>query len=494
MESKIVSAGYKPRLRRIVSSVSIFLLCIFFASCTSKAVKRRDAISKSVSDGDFTGAVNDIKKNAKLYGETNAFLYNMDIGVLYHYAGMYDSSNAYLLRAADIYDELFTKSVTNEAAAILTNDNIRPYRSKPFELVLLHQFAALNFMAAGRFDEALVESRKAQIHFNEWERTKGSSDKYKSDGMFHLISSLAYESIGEDDNSLISLYKAVDAYNKGPVKLAPEVRNFAAHRLTAGDREDDLKLLSISADAAPSKWSAKQGASEIVIIGYAGKGPNLRENNWSGHYVKDGLLTIQSTGKDGKTNVIQIAAPMLPSSEYDKASRGDKTKSGTTWYIKLSLPEVQTFNSQTSYFTARLGDNASENIRSVVVNDIDAQLQKAHDDAWNETLTRTAIRVVLRTIAAQKAKGAMQSSNPFLNLLTNLGTDAVSSQMEKADVRVCFILPKTMHMVRIPVEPGTHNLTLNVHDASGRVIGKKEYDNIVVKRGDKRVIIHHSLR
>ncbi|MCL2689417.1 MAG: hypothetical protein FWE57_06175 [Chitinispirillia bacterium] len=495
MENKIVVTRTKPRLRRIVSSVSIFLLCIFFASCASKAVKRKEAIDKSVRDGDFLSAINDIKKNTKLYGETNAFLYNMDIGVLYHYAGMYDSSNIYLFRAAEIFDDLFTRSVTNEVAAILTNDNVRPYRAKPFELVLVHQFAALNFMATGRPNEALVEVRKAQIHFNEWERTRGKSDKYQTDGMFHLIASLAYEAAGEDDNSLISLYHAMRAYNIGPVRpVAPEIRDFAAHRLAAGDRGDDLKRLSIPEASANLKWSAKQGASEIVIIGYAGKGPNLRENNWSGHYIKDGLLTIQSTGRDGKTNVIQIAAPMLPSSEYNKASRGEKTRSGTTWYIKLSLPEVQTFNSQTSHFTARLGGGASENIRSVVVNDIDQQLQKAHDDAWTETLTRTAIRVVLRTIAAQKAKGAMQSSNPWLNLLTNLTTDAASSQMEKADVRVCFLLPKTMHMVRIPVEPGTHSVTLNVHDASGRVIGKKDYDNIVVKRGEKRVIIHHSLR
>jgi hypothetical protein len=465
---------------------------MFFASCTSKAVKRKNTLEQSVSDGDFIGAINDIRSNTKLYGETNAFLYNMDIGVLYHYAEMYDSSNVYLMRAADIYDELFTKSVTNEAAAILTNDNIRPYRSKPFELILLHQFTALNFMAAGQFNDALVESRKAQLHFNEWERTKGNSDKYQSDGMFHLLSSLAYESIGEDDNSLISLYKAVEAYNMGPVKLAPEVRDFAARRLEAGEREDDLKRLSISAGDTDPVWSADQGASEIVIIGYAGKGPNLREQNWSGIYVKDGLLEIQTPGENGKPNVISISAPMLPESEYKKAAKGEKTESGTTFYIKLSLPEVQTFNSQTVYFSAHLDGGGSET--SVVVNDIDKQLQKARDDAWGETLARTAVRVVLRTIAAQKAKGAMQSSNPLLNLATNLGTDIAQSQMEKADVRTCFLLPKTMQMVRIPVEPGTHSVTLNVHDASGRVIGKKEYDNIAVKRGDKKVLIHHSLR
>ena len=496
MNSKIVAAQNNRRLRRVVSGVSIFLLCVFFASCTSKAVKRKNALEDAIRDGDFIGAVDEIKKNVKLYGETNAFLYNMDIGVLYHYAGRYDSSNVYLQRAGDVYDALFTKSVTNEAAAILTNDNVRPYRAKPFELVLLHQFAALNFMTMDRFNDALVEVRKAQIHFNEWERTKGNSDKYQSDGMFHLLASLAYESAGEIDNSLISLFKAVEAYKTGPVRLAPEIEHFAAKRLEAGGREGDLKRLSISADEDNDvpEWSTKHGAAEIVIIGYAGKGPNLREQNWSGHYIKDGLLTIQSPGRDGQPNVISMNAPMLPASEYDKASKGEKTASGTTFYITLSLPEVQTFTSQAAYFSALPDDDDSDRIESILVNDIDKQLQKAHDDAWGETLVRTTIRVVLRTITAQKAKSAMQTANPWVNLAANLTTDLASNQMEKADVRTCFLLPKTMHMIRIPVEPGTHNITVNVHNASGRVIDKKEFNNIVVKRGDKKVFVHNSLQ
>ena len=62
----------------------------------------------------------------KLYGKKNLFLYHMDIGALYHYAGVYDSSTNHLLQAADIFDDLFARSITNEAAAIMTNDNIRP--------------------------------------------------------------------------------------------------------------------------------------------------------------------------------------------------------------------------------------------------------------------------------------------------------------------------------------------------------------------------------
>jgi len=196
----------RKRIRHIFGIVSVLAVCLAVTSCTTKAAKRQKEFGKTVDDGDYLAVIDNIKANGKkLYGETNAFLYNMDIGVLYHYSGLYDSSNVYLMKASEIYDDLFAKSVTNEAAAVLTNDNVRPYRAKPYELVFMHQITAFNFMQAGKFDEALVETRKVQLYFDEWERTVAKAKKYHTDGMFHLFSSLAYERTGEESNSLISL-------------------------------------------------------------------------------------------------------------------------------------------------------------------------------------------------------------------------------------------------------------------------------------------------
>jgi hypothetical protein len=349
----------------------------------------------------------------------------------------------------------------------------------------MHQITAFNFMQAGTFDEALVETRKVQLYFDEWERTVAKAKKYHTDGMFHLFSSLAYERTGEESNSLISLYKSVEAYKMGPVPLPMEIRGFAYDRLTAGDREDDVKALALTPNDGANKWDAKQGQAEIVVIGYAGKGPNLVEQSWTGTYVRGGLLvlTASTKGKDGKADVITLPAPALPS--------GNDAKAGMTFHIKVSLPKLETNASKTSHFQARLGDKS---YKSVAVNDLDKQTKKALDDAWNDIILRTAVRVVVRTIAAQQAKARMDTGNLWLNLAVNVSTDVAAGHLEKADTRICFMLPQKVHALRIPVEPGTHTLSLDVYDGSGGVIGKKEYKDISVRQGEKKVLFHNSLR
>jgi len=453
---------------------------LFMASCTSKATQRNASMGKAIEDGDYPAMVESIRKDGKkLYGQTNAFLYNMDLGVLFHYMGEYDSSNVYLIKAAEIHHDLFTKSVSNEAASLLTNDNVRPYRSKPYELIMMHQLTALNFMALGKFQEALVESRKAQLLMNEWERTQAKDGKYHTDGMFHLMSSLAYEGAGEADNSLISLFKSVEAYKGGPVKLPDEVEGFAYDRLKAGDREGDVKKLGIGPGSGANKWSADQGASEIVVVGYGGRGPTMKERNWQGTYTPGGRLLISVPGT---SEVIDMVAPPMPA--------GKAVGAGVT-SIKVSLPELQTFTANASYFTARLDDAAE--VKSVVINDLDKQAKKALDDAWADIVTRTVIRVVIRTIATEEAKKRMDTGNSAADFLLKAATTVAADQMEKADIRMCFLLPKTIQIARIPVAPGTHSIALNVYDAHGNVVGKRVYNDIVVKSGEKKVVMANQL-
>ena len=118
-------------------------------SCAGRSAMRLEKLADVTLTGNYQSAIESIRKNPNLYGKNSQLLYNLDIGVLFHYAHMYDSSNLYLQRAADIYNELFTRSVTNEAAAILVNDNVRPYRGMPFELTMMHQLITFNYLAKG---------------------------------------------------------------------------------------------------------------------------------------------------------------------------------------------------------------------------------------------------------------------------------------------------------------------------------------------------------
>lgn len=477
-------------MKRSFYLISIIFISLSLYSCAGRTALRMEKLNDVVLKGDYTGAIEEIKKNPKIYGKTNSFLYYMDIGVLFHYAGIYDSSIVYLQKAADIHHELFARSLTNEAAAILVNDLVRPYRSKPYEIVLLHQMLALNYLVQGKTDEALVETRKVQLLLEEWDRKDKSETKYSSDAMFHLLSSLAYDAAGEFDNAAISLFKSIQAFQSGPLELPPRLKDYAYYQLLLNDRAADVDLLNLKADLPESEIvELGKNKSEIVIIGYAGKGPSLDENIWSGTYVKDGYLVLNHTAADGAVQTISTLAPPLPETEKN----GEKTSSGTTFHIKFALPVMRASPSITGSFSVRCS-GTDQIFNSIVINDLEKQLQKYLQDTRGATVSRTAVRVVLRTIASQRAKARMQTESPVANLLLNIGTDVLTDQMERADTRSCFLIPQTIHIVRIPVSPGTYTLDVAAHNNSGAVINSRQFTNITVKAREKKYLIYSSFK
>jgi hypothetical protein len=482
-------------LRGMLRFLIILPVLVLLASCAGGSALRFEKLAGATANEGYLSAVADIKKNGKkLYGKTNQLLYYMDIGVLYHYAGLYDSSNSYLLKAVDIHNDLFARSVTNEAASLMLNDNVRPYRSRPYELVLLHQIIALNFLAKGNTEDALVETRQTQLLMNELERKDKRGNKYSADGMFHYLSSIAYDADGKSDDAMISLFQSVKAFQQGPVPLPGPIKDYAYYMLEKNDRAEDVKLLDIAADEPRDKIAGlDNGETEVILIGYAGRGPALAENNWWGTYIKDGFLIMNYKAANGAVETMQMAAPMLPAREYEKAAKGQKTASGTTFHVSFSLPAVKQPASQTDHFTVR-GASVTTAVPTVAINNYDLQAQKNLDDTRAATLARTAVRVVIRTIAAQKAKSEMQTQSPVANLLIGIGTDVLADQLEHADTRCCFLIPKTVQIARIPVKPGTYTFEASACNSSGGVVGTKQFENITIKQGEKRYLFYCSFK
>jgi uncharacterized protein len=490
--------------KKLFPLLSTILIPFFLLSCTGGSALRFQQLGAVTEKGDYLSAIASIKKNAKkLYGKTNVLLYHIDVGILYHYAGMYDSSNVHLLKANDIFYDLFARSISNEAASLMVNDNVRPYRSKPYELVLIHQIIALNYLAQGNVEDALVETRQVDLLMQELARKNKGGDKYTTDGMFHYLTSIAYDEDGKTDDAMISLFKTVEAFKRGPVSLPLSLRDYSYCMLQKNGRAEDIKLLEKTSEQVSQQESdycdkVRNGdtvndATEIILIGYAGQGPRLEENKWWGTYIKDGILLLNYTGANGQIETVQMNAPMLPPAEYNKAAKGEKTRSGTTFHISFSLPAVKTLLSQTAFFTVQ-GAGITVPDTSIIINNLDLQAQKNLEDTRTATLARTAVRVVLRTIAAQKAKTEMETKSPLANLLINVGTDLLADQLEQADTRGCFMVPKTIQIARLRVKPGTYTLEAAAHSTDGAVIGTKSFENVTVKQGEKRFVFFSSFK
>ncbi len=479
-----------------LKSITLWLvvsLCIF-SGCTTRSAKRVTLFENTLASQDYTKGIETVKKNTKLYGKLNRSLYWLDLGLLHHYNGEYQESIVSLQKAETILDNLYTRSVLNEAASIATNDNIRPYKAKRYEQILLHQFLAFNYLAKNEFDEALVESRKVQLVFDRFKSKDKKRNKYNDDGMSHFLSSIVYDAQNEIDDAVISLYKSASAYINGPIQIPAMVQNVAYHRFVEEERETDIKQLALASSKQKSEVvGAAKDQTEIIVIGYAGQCPILEESVFWGTYVVDGMLVLHYRGPEGDTIVSSMPAPPLPEVENESENQG-KTVSGSTFHIKFAIPTLVNRQSLVNRFSLSTASLPGQNFTSTSLTDTDLLLKRDMADNQLKTVSRTALRVVLRTIAAQKAKKEMQTESGLANLLINIGTDILSDQLEKADTRLCLFFPKTIHITRIPVSPGTHTIEAEALGKDGVSLDKKIWDSISVSKGKKRFLFYPLLK
>jgi len=418
----------------------LLFLCLFLASCASPSKLREEKIGKPVSAGSYEAAIEAINKDKKdFYNSGDAFLYEFDLGLLYHYNQNYEESIKRLAAAEAILDELYTRSVSNEAAALLTNDNVRPYRSYPFEIQWLYQVQILNYMALGEIDEAVVEARRALLAIQALKEKEES--KFNESGALQYLIALAYEWQKSEDDARIAYNNAKKNFTTYTPKLVEQI---------------------------------PENEQEIIVIGYAGVSPVLGENKFWGTYARDGALVLYYKDAQGNRQTTSIFAPGLGGGGF----------SGSTMTIQFAIPQMVERASQTASFSVTVNEssNATEPFSNTKIS-----LKKDLENGHTAILIRTATRVIIRTITANKAKEKMKSATGggLANLLLNVGTDIATGALEEADLRLGSAMPLTLQVARIPVQPGKHTVKIDVLNNFGIKTGTFSEQNVNVKSGEK---------
>jgi tetratricopeptide (TPR) repeat protein len=466
---------------------------LFLAGCANTALVRYEKIAKRAASQDYLSAVGKIRSDhGKMYGGQSRLLYDMDIGILYHYAGRYDSSIVFLARAAEVYESLYTRSVTNEAVSLLVNDNVRPYRGRPYEVVWLRVFQAFNYLALGDLDGARVEMRQARILVDEYRRKAGSDkDAYRDDPLYRAVAALVYEALGERDDAAISIYFAVKAHRDAKEPVPADMAATACRLLRAADRTDDIRLLELECPDAPAGRPGGDSGT-VVVIGEIGRSPALGETKFQGTWIRDGLLYYQYRDAEGKVVNDVLPAPGLPPSEAEKAGSGRDTRSGTTLSIAWAMPSLRKVESRSRALS--VADAAGSGaVRGESWGETGEELERDLERERTTVLIRTVTRVVIRTLATEKTKAGLRTDNPILNLLTNLGADFLSGQLEQADVRSWFLLPGSVQVARFAAPAGRRTLQLGAVDGDGRTV-RSEVREVEVRPGGTTFVFFNSLR
>ncbi len=203
-------------------------------------------------------------------------------GHVLHYAGRFDESNVAFQAAEDLAAELYTRSVSQQAASLIVNDLTIDYRGKPFELAMVPFYRAFNYLSVGDTDAAQVEARKATLTLadaveatiREIKRPadREAARRLQNSGFLHWFSGMLFESVGAANDAFVAYRNAARAYLAGggitdvapPTALGHDLERVG---LAFGFRDEVNELKAAAPELfPPTAPDDVDAAGEVVFV------------------------------------------------------------------------------------------------------------------------------------------------------------------------------------------------------------------------------------
>lgn len=375
------------------------------------------------------------------YPDKDQVLYLMDKAMLLRMAGNYRESNAALERAKVLIEELTAPSVTEQAARFTVNDASTSYIGTPLEQLMVHVYAALNYLELGDIGAARVEALQMdQVirRINEYRKGSRPLDV----AFARYLSGIIFEDLQEWSDAMIACRKAYNAYTEfGPVLEVelPESLKHALLRL-AEQQGLDNELAQYRESFGVTQWqstASRATQAEIVFFLHNGLAPIKRERSI--------IAPVPGSGQ-----LIRISVP-----EYE--GRGSKARS------------------------ARLQTDAAR-VDTVRVENIDRVARLTLEEQMPAIMARTAARNAIKYAVADQAG----RQDDLAGLLVNLFNIAT----EVADTRSWLTLPGEIQMARLLLPPGRYDLRIDLLGTGG-VMASRSWPGIELGAGDKRYLSWH---
>lgn len=427
--------------------IGVAAVCVLCCACGAPSLRYKKEVNKLVSAGQWAEAAAKVEASkTKNYSERDRLLYYLDESVLHHEAGAHVESDQLLAQAQQRTDELFARSISGQAGRLLINDLTLSYYPADYETALTYYYRAMNFLQQQDVSSAQVEARKAVFFLDNLRNSKPKG--YNDDPFVQYFSSLVFESAGNLNDARVSRARATLAYQKG---------------------------LGGEGTAAPA-FAVPQNADrlgEIIVIHSNGFIPLKQSSTFQVQWGQ--AMAWASAPQEGED-----VAP-----EVQNALTAGLTGNALT----LSWPTLQPQPYQIRASRVEAGGQTQRTVLMSNVADLaDTDLKAKLPGIW----FRSATRAVVKRIAAEQAKKAMNanSEDPWAGELAGMLVSAFGAMTEKADTRQWFTLPAEIRMSRLFVRPGTQQVTLRFEDEFGNIVGEHVFDNVYVKPGG-RVFLHY---
>jgi tetratricopeptide (TPR) repeat protein len=394
----------------------------------------------------------------RLYGDRNRLLYHMDLGLALQLAGDYAGSAAQFEQAEALGEDLYTRSLGNEAASLFSNDMMMPYAGEEFERVLVNLFNAMNFAVRGEVDEALVEVRRVAVKFDTYARE--GDGRYRADPLALYLSGLLYEQVGSTDDARIALERALELYEQKEseyfVPVPPGLRR-------------DLRRVQ---EQRPMVRTAGHG--QLIVLHYVGPGPRKRENVFEVS-LGQGLVVVQQSDVRGEDEK-QVQRAL-------SAAKGMAL--GTQVTVAYPVFEQPPMAASRAFVEVEGCGGAWGRPVESVSRIAQVNLEDRMGRMWSRVVARAVLKFV--TARAAGVVGERLSGQAGVGFLVQAMANAALSATEAADVRGWRTLPAEIHMTRLVCPAGAY--TVRTSHTGGTGCAGQEFQSVKVGDGTRTWLV-----
>jgi hypothetical protein len=423
-------------------------------------------IKRALVEEDFDAALENVEKIGKSSSE---LLYLYEKGLILHYHDRYAESNEAFERAETVLEDLYTKSVSREAVALLVKDDIARYRGDAFEAVFVNYYKILNYLHLDDLEGALVECRRVNRKLQMI--ADAGEEKFENDPFVQYLTGMVYAAAGDLDDAAVSFRVAIDAYESlgADAGLAPPPTLYCdAARVAGALGNFDEAARYDSAGVECPGVTREQGVVNLLL-----------EGGYVTHKVEESVVLPIYEDDDEDDDDF---AEALAGRRHHARRRGVKV----TQVVKVAVPVLaeDPVPFQSAVVTARPEDSDDDGepteVSSVVVENLGVHARRAFAAKEGKILVRTVVRALAK-LAAQDGAG---DRNAAVGVLVNVFNVAT----ETADTRSWSTLPQRIVMSRLRLPAGDWSLRVRLFDGGGACVHEFTIPSVAVRAGDVEFI------
>ncbi len=422
----------------------LLAVLLVLPACAKTYPQQMGPVRRDIKSGRVERAFGELESTGLHKRYRDRLLYHLEAGLLYHLAGDYRQSNYFLERAEWISDEMYTRSISAEAAALLSSDLVLPYRGEYFDYLFVNYYKMLNYLYLADLEGALVEVRRINHKLSLFDTDSA---------FFHYMTAILHEASREVSSAFIEYKKAYESYSGWyseqlgigpPRQLKKDIWAFLER--TAFVRRNEIPRQAQVPFEIPDSYG------QVVFLFETGFVPHKTETE------------------------VYMAIPQQQREKY-------RNQLSDVYHLKVALPEYVEPEERVTAITLNYRGGSAQ----MELAESPGKLALANFEKMQGSIVARAIaRAIAKYVGYRQVRGDPDEDESgvrgFLAALTNI----FGAATERADTRSWLSLPNNIYFARKYLPPGDYGFSALARTSSGRLI--TEEFNFTLREGEIKFI------